>query len=744
MKAHLLFTILYSFLISFAFGQTEVDTSKVSLYDMSLEDLMKLKITTASKKSESVSQAPASVMVITAQMIQARGYHHLEEILHDLPGFDFNKGYGVNYSTIFMRGFRSENSDRFLLFFDGIWENDIWKQTNWISRQYPVSQIKQIEVLYGPASALYGTNAFSGIINVITKKGGEVGNLSLVSTFGSWGRKNVEVSTGHDISEKVSFNATFKYFGASRLHDWDFMKLNFEKDFSQEYRDNLDRPMVSYDGQLKEVEIDDNGPYDQYSFNVNLKVGNFTLTALNWTKKELEGYWYSPYKRRGKYAQWFENNQGYRLTYKAKINKKLSSSSFAMYRSHRILDSFDTSQKFHSSRDTSDLENTGDIVHNDVSTYKIQYKGEGKGYGTVYLYNLSVWDASFEQQFNYTLSDKIDFVFGGRIFHTNTQEDYDYTTDFDNFATTSPRHTRKTYAGYLQASLRPTDNLNITLGGRAETSKDEDDRGYSVFIPRGSAVFQASEKVVFRAQYSEAFQEPDDWHRFATDGTVRPNPSPNLDPEKLQSMELGTILKLGGNAGNVLSISGFRNRITNLIIAENDVIDGVEQTSFHWTNQSSGFAVIYGYEMNVSTSLAKNVFLNANLSGAWNYDANDDLIGDIAPAKINVGVLWSYQDKLQLYPKVNFVSTKRTINWQKDENTLPIVNEVQGYAIVGLNVNVLNMWGKVKGLTFNLKLDNVLNQTYYNPGPRSADGGRYNARVLQPEFNFMTGFRYDF
>jgi len=54
------------------------------------------------------------------------------------------------------------------------------------------------------------------------------------------------------------------------------------------------------------------------------------------------------------------------------------------------------------------------------------------------------------------------------------------------------------------------------------------------------------------------------------------------------------------------------------------------------------------------------------------------------------------------------------------------------------------MWGKVKGLTFNVKFDNVLNQKYYNPGVRSADGEKYNARVLQPEFNFMTGLAYDF
>lgn len=275
-----------------------------SIFDYSLEELMELEVKTVSKMKESVSESPASTYVITEQMIKARGYHHLEEILHDLPGFDFDKSYGVNYSTIFMRGYRSENSDRFLLMFDGIPENDIWKQTTWISRQYPVSEIKQIEVVYGPASALYGTNAFSGIINVITKKGADVGKLNLTATGGSWGRKNIEISAGHQISKKVSFNITAKYFAANDLHQWDYFD-GIGKDpnisnFSQSYINEIGENKAYYliEGKKVEVALDDALPYDNYAVHANLQIGQFTFTALNWTKNELEGYFYIPFKRR--------------------------------------------------------------------------------------------------------------------------------------------------------------------------------------------------------------------------------------------------------------------------------------------------------------------------------------------------------------------------------------------------------------------------------------------------------------
>ncbi|MCP4147342.1 MAG: TonB-dependent receptor, partial [bacterium] len=296
-------------------GWAEEQENVTDIIDVDLGDLLNVEVTTASKTAQSLAKAPATLLVITEQMIKDRGYHHLEEILHDLPGFDFNKGFGVNYSTIFMRGYRSANSDRFILLYDGILENDIWKQTNWISRQYPVSQIKQVEVLYGPASALYGTNAFSGIINVITKKPGEMSEHQLVVDYGSWGRKNIEFSSGKKLGKNFSYSLTIKYFGADDLHPWDHMKLDYANDFSDAYKEQFDAPYVYKEGALIDGDIDGALPYNDYAVHANIYFGNFKLTALNWTKKELEGYWYNPFKRRGQYTEWFENNQGYKLSH---------------------------------------------------------------------------------------------------------------------------------------------------------------------------------------------------------------------------------------------------------------------------------------------------------------------------------------------------------------------------------------------------------------------------------------------
>ena len=126
-------------------------------------------VATVSKTSESLREAPATVVVIRAEEIERRGYLDLEQLLHDLPGFDVSRGNGETYSTFYQRGFRSNDNDRILLLLDGVEQNDIATGVAHLSRQYPISAVERVEVVYGPASTIYGANAFSGVINIITK-----------------------------------------------------------------------------------------------------------------------------------------------------------------------------------------------------------------------------------------------------------------------------------------------------------------------------------------------------------------------------------------------------------------------------------------------------------------------------------------------------------------------------------------------------------------------------------------------
>ena len=755
-----IFTFSFAMCILFiSFGQTQDSIlDNQSLFEMDLVQLMEIEVITASKTAQSLSDAPATMIVITDKMIKDRGYHHLEEILHDLPGFDFNKNYGINYSTIFMRGYRSDNSDRFILMFDGIMENDIWKQTTWISRQYPVSQIKQIEVLYGPASALYGTNAFSGIINVITKKGDEVGDINLVTTAGSWGRKNIEFSTGKDVNKDLSYNITAKYFSQDDLHNWDdFNSIDGRNsNFSQSYLDLIGNKLqFLVDGKLIDGGFNENLPTEDYSIHANIKMGDLSFSALNWTKKEMEGYFYSPFKRSGRWTEWFEQNQGYMLSHNKEIGERITLSTDLTYRLHNILESQEIGFKYYTAPLTdntdADYNHSQTINHQDFTTYQLKPiqvvldNGDTSFVtGKVYSYLLKAWDLAFEEQIDFDVNEWLDITGGFRYTYTNTQEDYEVRTN--NYTIVSPpRHNKKTIAGYGQAVLKPFKGFGLTIGGRYEDQKDEKLVGYSIFTPRISAIYNLNKTFIFRAQYAEAFQEADDWHKFATDYDIRPYNSSDLEPEKLKAIEFGLTAKIADK----LIISGdfYRSLITNFISdVENTATNPYHGYTYgiHFENNTDGEVTITGYDIMFNAMIINSLSLNGNVSGSFNVDCDGDEIGDIAPLRINIGLLYNYNNKISFYPKLNYVSTKNTVNLNGDPNTDPIYKEIGGYGIVGLNVNILNTFGFVDGLDINLKINNAFNTEYYNPGSRSADGVKYSARVLQPGLNIMAGILYSF
>ncbi len=145
-------------------------TLTADIFDLTLEELMGLEVQTASKFSEKISETPATVVVLTQKEFESRGYTSLSEVLNDIPGFDVSASYGDLTQLSYARGNRTGSfNERTMLMIDGIEANILYAQNMNISSDFPISAIERIEIVYGPASAIYGPNVFSGIINIITK-----------------------------------------------------------------------------------------------------------------------------------------------------------------------------------------------------------------------------------------------------------------------------------------------------------------------------------------------------------------------------------------------------------------------------------------------------------------------------------------------------------------------------------------------------------------------------------------------
>ena len=181
-----------------ALGQTQKNPP-ADLTEMSLEDLMKIEVDTvfgASKYQQKVTEAPASVSIVTADEIQKYGYRTLADVLRSVRGFYIS--YDRNYSYVGVRGFGrpGDYNSRILLLVDGHRLNDAIYDGALIGSEFPidVDLIERVEIIRGPSSSLYGTSAFFGVVNVITKRGKDLKAPEVSTEVGSYGTYKGRVS----------------------------------------------------------------------------------------------------------------------------------------------------------------------------------------------------------------------------------------------------------------------------------------------------------------------------------------------------------------------------------------------------------------------------------------------------------------------------------------------------------------------------------------------------------------------
>lgn len=139
-------------------------------------------VTSASGKATSVQDAPASITVIGAEEIAATGARDLQDVLRTVPGLNLTNGNDGGKSV----SFRGMSSSRTLTLVDG----RRLGSRNTMPRDYqgdlsvvPVDAIERIEVVRGPMSTLYGSDAMGGVINIITKKSSDVWSGSVTADF---------------------------------------------------------------------------------------------------------------------------------------------------------------------------------------------------------------------------------------------------------------------------------------------------------------------------------------------------------------------------------------------------------------------------------------------------------------------------------------------------------------------------------------------------------------------------------
>jgi len=169
------------------------------LTDFSLEELGNIQVYTASKHLQNASDAPASITVVDSDEIQKFGYRNLADILRSVPGFYTT--YDRDYTFVGVRGFGrlGDWNSRILLLIDGHRINNNVLGEAMFGNEFlvDVDMIERVEIVCGPSSSLYGSNAFFAVINVVTRTAKQVKDWELSFQTGSFGAYEGRATYGH-------------------------------------------------------------------------------------------------------------------------------------------------------------------------------------------------------------------------------------------------------------------------------------------------------------------------------------------------------------------------------------------------------------------------------------------------------------------------------------------------------------------------------------------------------------------
>lgn len=174
--------------------------SGAMLEKLTLEDLLNVPIVTASAVKEKPSDSPTNAYVISGETIRDRGYSNLLDLLEDVPQIQIARnsesGHG---NTVSMQGMNGV--ERFQIMIDGVRVTPVTGNLYAMGRQFSLRNARQVEIILGPMSALYGADVFSGVINIVTRSGYEMPHDHLDLGFADNSTHDLSIAAGAVINQ---------------------------------------------------------------------------------------------------------------------------------------------------------------------------------------------------------------------------------------------------------------------------------------------------------------------------------------------------------------------------------------------------------------------------------------------------------------------------------------------------------------------------------------------------------------
>ena len=330
--------------------------------------------------------------------------------------------------------------------------------------------------------------------------------------------------------------------------------------------------------------------------------------------------------------------------------------------------------------------------------------------------------------------DRWSVVAGSELTLTENPEDYQTRTLTSEPFSATDRHDERNVALFVSARFDATPELTLSGGLRYDRNDLAGEEGGfgNLVTPRAAAIWSPRPEHTLKLIYAQSFQTPDSFRKFSRDPGVRDIPNPDLEAEKLRSLELSHGFYPSSRFR--LTSSLFYARIENLIRLVDIVHPGGTTNRF----ENTGRLDVVGLETQgrVAFGEVHSAFVNLTLNRAEDPDTGRES-GDIAPIKANFGLELVLGGPWSVYARGHWVSDRDTVN--VDSDSIYSIRSVDGYFSSDLTIS----WdGQVPGLALDASIYNVFDAEYYDPGPRSADGIKYNAAIIQEPIHGFLRLRY--
>jgi outer membrane receptor for ferrienterochelin and colicins len=477
-----IFSIAFSLLQSLAYAKDDFSTVELQGSDSNSAMFHDIpSVYSASKYEQKVTKAPASISIVTADEIKKYGYRTFGQILSSLRGFYSTTDRAYGYAGARGFGLPSDFNTRLLLMIDGHRYNDNITDAFDIAGLFPVDLdvIERVEVVRGPSSSLYGTNAVFGVINVITKRGRDQHGASIKASYGTNDTYQTSASYGK------RFDNGLETFVTGTFYDSQGYNKLFYKEFDNPANNN--GLSIGNDGEQSKKLM------------AKAAFGDFSLQALYVDrKKDIPTASFQTLFN--SHAQNFTDQSTFvELKYDHTFENQLNILSRLSYNNNRFLGvgAFGLNTPTPSS-----------FINNNL------FYGEW-------------WRAEFEAS---KLMWKDHHITVGGQYQDNYRQDL---TNYDVFGTNLSSKVQ-TYQGALfaQDDYSITDKLSLNAGVRYDY--------YSIFgstiNPRVGLIYNPWQSTTFKLLYGQSFRAPNQFElNYSLPGSQLANPS--LKPEKLDTLE---------------------------------------------------------------------------------------------------------------------------------------------------------------------------------------------------------------